>query len=283
MARTSVRCVTIDCMNINYLEAGSGETVLLLHGIPAHSFLWRGVAAELGEKRRVAAPDLLGCGRSEKDEYRDISVEAQADVFVRFIATLGASTVTLVGHDFGACVAEHLAVRYPRLVSRLVLVNPPDGETWARMQLERYKPAELARRTTVEQLLGFLRESLPSQLGSKTRMSPEVLENYLVPWETPTGMGAFFQLARAIDHNAVESIRPRLESLSVPTLVIAGGDDDLSPLESCRRLQELIPGAALEVLEGVGHLAPEEAPHDVARAIDRFLAHHKEDRPTTVH
>lgn len=282
MARTSARCVTIDCMNINYIEAGSGEPMLLLHGIPTWSYLWREVASALGEKRHVIAPDLLGCGRSEKDEYRDISLSTQTEVVSRFASSHGESMV-VVGHDFGACVAVAMALENPRLVSALVLINPPDTETWSRMNLDRYKPAEVARKTTVEMLEGFLRESLPRQLGTRAELSPAALENYLMPWGTPTGMGAFFQMARSVNGSIVEELASRLESLHVPTLVIAGGDDELTPLESCRRISESIRGATVEVLDGVGHLAPEEAPREVVRLIERFLVQVKEGRVGTIH
>ncbi|MFN7132498.1 MAG: alpha/beta fold hydrolase [Myxococcales bacterium] len=283
MGRTSVRCVSVDGVNLNFLEAGSGDPVVLLHGIPTYAYLWREVLPGVADRHRAFAPDLLGCGRSDKAEYRDFSIPAQAELVSKFIAQLDVGPVALVGHDLGAAIAQVVAMKYPGTVNRLALINPPDGQTYARMQLERYRPAELARKTTVEEILQFLRTSLPSQVGGRTKLSLEVLENYLIPWETPAGMGALFQLARAIDHHTIEQLLEQMQQVSLPTLVVAGAEDELSPVESCRRVAESIPGATLETLEATGHLAPEESPHELARMLDRFLTHAREERPTTVH
>ena len=266
------RCITVEAVGLHYAEAGTGEPVVLLHGFPTWSYLWREVQPLLAERSlHTFAVDLMGFGRSDKPEYRDLGVAAQADLVAGFIVTLGVGPVALVGHDLGAVVAQQVAAKFPGVVSRLVLVSPLVEERWPTQELERFRPAELARRTTVDELVRHLRETFPLQTAART-LDAAALEGYLAPWSTPAGMGAFFQLARSAQAATLDEVAARRSKLWAPTLVLAGQEDAISPVKEATALVKTLPAATLETLREVGHLAPEEAPREVAEAISSFLA-----------
>lgn len=266
--QASSRRRTIDGAGIHYTAAGIGETVLLVHGMPTSSFLWRGVQERLSTELRAVAVDLLGCGRSDKPERCDLSLEGQAERLARFALALDAGPVTLVAHDWGAAIAQVLAARTPGVLARLVLVGARTAATWPAAEYARFRAPDAARRSTVEELLGFLREALPAQQASRASLPAEVLAAYLEPWATPAGMGAFFEIARQASPDALLALGP--DRRGPPTLVIWGEADAHTPLEEGRRLAEGL-GAPLQIVPGAGHLLPEEAPAALAERILAFV------------
>jgi len=105
------------------LDEGSGHPVLMLHGIPTHSYLWRDVADVVALGNRVIAPDLSGFGFSGKPQTSDISPHGQASVVEGLLADLEIGQFSLVGHDYGALVACELLSRMADRIDRLVLTN----------------------------------------------------------------------------------------------------------------------------------------------------------------
>ncbi|MBI5548944.1 MAG: alpha/beta hydrolase [Deltaproteobacteria bacterium] len=129
-----------------------------------------------------------------------------------------------------------------------------------------------ALRTTVEDLLGRLRGLISSQLARRERLSEDALAGYLSAWATPAAMGAFFQLVHQV--GAADLLgRTSLElgSSRVPTLLLWGELDEITPVEEGRRLARSLPASSLEVIPEAGHLLPEEAPEALARAVRSFL------------
>src|SRR5690606_27866068 len=100
-----------------------GRAVVMLHGIPTHSYLWRDVARVVSLGHRVIVPDLAGFGFSTKRDGIDISPFGQADHIEEVLEQLGVESMVLVGHDLGALVACELLKRNPERVERLVITN----------------------------------------------------------------------------------------------------------------------------------------------------------------
>ena len=108
---------------LTILDEGDGQPVVLLHGIPTHSYVWRDVARIVSVSRRAIAPDLLGFGFSDKPDDADLSPMGQADVVGEMLDALGIESYALVGHDYGALVACELLAREPERVTQLVVTN----------------------------------------------------------------------------------------------------------------------------------------------------------------
>ena len=123
MATTTLDTVKANGMTIAYRELGSGPPVLLLHGWPTSSFLWRNVMAPIARGNRVVAPDLPGFGGSDKP----LDVQYDFDLFEstldEFLAALDIDEVGLAVHDLGGPVGVHWAVHRPQRVTKLALLN----------------------------------------------------------------------------------------------------------------------------------------------------------------
>ena len=120
--RLPLRHVTIHGHSVGYRRCGSGQAVLLIHGLAGSSRTWDAVLPELGSRYDVVAPDMLGHGESAKP-VGDYSLGAYASGLRDLLAVLDVSSATLVGHSFGGGVAMQLAYQFPQLVDRLVLVG----------------------------------------------------------------------------------------------------------------------------------------------------------------
>lgn len=108
---------------IAYLEQGSGSLVILIHGIPTNSQMWRAIIPQLAATHRVIAPDLLNYGQSEKPKSADVSINAQSRMILHFMRALGIRSADVVAHDIGGGVAQLIAVNAPEAVRKLVLIE----------------------------------------------------------------------------------------------------------------------------------------------------------------
>jgi pimeloyl-ACP methyl ester carboxylesterase len=115
---------------VAYYEEGSGEPLLLLHGCPFSSFVWRKVIPRLSLRYRCLAPDLLGLGDTETPDGADWSLRAQAAMVVGFLDALGVERTHVVGHDHGGAIAQLLAAEHSDRIDRLVLSNAEAYDNW---------------------------------------------------------------------------------------------------------------------------------------------------------
>jgi 2-hydroxymuconate-semialdehyde hydrolase len=112
-AAVETRRLNVGDARVAYREAGAGETVLLLHGCPFSSFIWRRVIPELAGDFRCLAPDLLGLGDTETPPDADWSLPAQAAMILAFLDRLSLRRAHVVGHDHGGALAQLLAASVP--------------------------------------------------------------------------------------------------------------------------------------------------------------------------
>ena len=119
--RSDKHRIRIGEAQVAYLDQGCGTPLLLLHGCPFSSFIWRGVIARLADRLRCLAPDLLGLGDTETPPEADWSLPAQADMVLGFLDALDITECAVVGHDQGAAIAQLLAVSHPERITQLVL------------------------------------------------------------------------------------------------------------------------------------------------------------------
>src|SRR6202022_2496588 len=125
--------------DIAYLRMGQGPPLVLLHGIPSSSCLWRDVIDPLSATFEVLAPDLLGYGDSDKRMDVDLSIAAQARYMVAFMETLGVHQAAVAGHDIGGGVAQLMAVDEPQRVARLILIDSIVDNNWPVADIARLK------------------------------------------------------------------------------------------------------------------------------------------------
>jgi len=247
-------------LRIFYRERGHGErTVLLIHGNTASSLWWERVMAHLPENVRTLAPDLRGCGDSDKPAPPWSIADLAEDVY-QFTQALGVSHCSLVGHSLGGGVALQLAVAHPQLVDRLVLINSAPAEGLVTPP-ERYPALEAAVK---------MPEVLKAALALMMPSAPlDEFYHTLLEESFQKSAGALIPNGHALDAmNLVEQVR----ALTAPTLILYGRRDGLVTLDMMERTRDQIPGAELEVWEEIGHSAPVEAPERLANRLTAFFA-----------
>ena len=268
------RYLAQDGLRMHYVEEGTGEPVLLLHGEPSWSFLYRKLITPLAGVARVVAPDYFGFGRSDKPtRVEDYSYDFHYASIERLADELDLRAATVVVQDWGGPIGLRLAVERPERVGRLVILNTGIGAgrapspEWLRFRA-------FMRRVGDEIVPGQL-----VRLSCVTELAEEVVEAYNAPFPTPeskAGVVAFPELVPTeADHPSAPrmlEVRAALERWEKPALVLFSDSDPIFSPAAAERLAARIPGAGpAEIVAGAGHFLQEEKGEEIAERIVRFL------------
>lgn len=248
-----------------YDDVGRGHALLLVHGFPLSRRIWRPQIEALRSRYRIVAPDLRGHGETEAPEGVYPMAEMAADLR-RLLDHLGVETAVVAGHSMGGYVAFAFYRALPERVRGLILVDTraePDNERGRRGRAEMIR---LARERGAEAVAA---EMLPRLLSEETlEGKPEVADEvYQIMAATPVSglVGALQGMADRPD-----SV-PLLKQIAVPTLILVGEKDVLTPLPYSDRMHADIPESHLQLIPRSGHLPSLEAPEAVNDAIRLFL------------
>jgi len=254
-------------MDLAFADEGPGPVVILLHGFPLSKAMWDEQLKGLGNVYRVIAPDLRGFGESPVPEGT-YTMDAMADDVVELLETLEiAGPVVVGGLSMGGYVALSLAARYPTRVKGLILMDTRAGADTPEAAQGREATAKsvIAANSSTPVVEAML-PKLFSKLTLETR--PERVEPMLSVMQgtAPQGIvGALRGMAIRPDRRA------DLPKIAVPTLVMVGEDDILTPPAEAQAMAQAIPNARLEVIPKAGHVAPYENHAAANAAILRFL------------
>ena len=262
-----------DGLRLHYLDEGAGDPVLLLHGEPTWSFLYRQVIPELAGRARCLAPDYFGFGRSDKPtDPAWYSYDAHCRSVERFVEELDLRDLTVVVQDWGGPIGFRLCVDHPERVARLVVLNTGIGarapsEEWLRFQA-------FMRRVGTGIVAGQL-----VRLSLVQPVDDEVIAGYDAPFPVPesrVGVVRFPELvATSSDHPsapAMLDVRERLRRLDRPALVLFSDSDPIFSRRAAELMAELLPDAELaEPVEGAGHFLQEDRGAEVGRRIAAWL------------
>jgi pimeloyl-ACP methyl ester carboxylesterase len=253
---------------IAYHDEGSGPAVVLLHGFPLTSYLWRGLIPVLAGRHRVIAPDLLGLGVSTAQPGVPLDIRAQVSYLVELLDHLGIDRVGLVGHSTGGGIAQ-LLVRNRAGIGALVLIDSIAFDAWPTDAIAEVQvvPPERETFATAELVIR-------SALGVGTREgepAEEDVQAYLEPWRPPADVTELFRWARALDGLGLQQLEHEMATWDVPTLLLWGEEDPFHPPAIAERLNAAIPSSALGLVPGCGHFLPEEAPETIDPIISEYL------------
>lgn len=261
----------VDGHRIAYLERGEGPPVILLHGIPTSSLLWRNIIPELAYDRRVIAPDLLNYGKSDKPRDADVSIQAQSRMLLGLMDALGIRRADVVAHDIGGGVAQTLAVNHPERINRLVLADAVCFNSWPIPEFKPLQEPGAEEKMSAGELEQMQRDFLPKGMHDQSAATTELADMIVEPWQGEKGKHAFFRNLRRLNPEYTLAIADELIHLPHPTLILWGRHDAFQKPEYAEKLRDAIPNAELEWVESA-HWITEERPEDVARALRRFLA-----------
>jgi 2-hydroxymuconate-semialdehyde hydrolase len=257
--------------DVAYIRQGQGPPVLLLHGIPSSSYLWREVIDRLSATFDVLAPDLLGYGDSDKRLDADLSIAAQARYMVAFMETLGVHQAAVIGHDIGGGVAQLMAVDEPQRVARLVLIDSAADNNWPVPVIARLKePAWDQIMVNIDMRKG-LREGLEKGTVTAGRVTDEVVDEWTRPFQDLGGRRAYLRAARALNNRDLISRSKHIDEIETPTLILWGANDAFLEPRWAEVLQRKLRNSTVEIIDPGGHFLPLDRPDAVVEAITRFL------------
>jgi len=258
--------VDADGITISYTDDGSGEPLVLVHGHPFDRSMWRPQIQRFsGSGWRVVAPDLRGYG-----ETTVVPGTTALERFARDIAGLldriGVDSCVLGGLSMGGQIVMEFYRLFPTRVRGLLL-----ADTFAAAETEAGKRArnEMADRLLVEGMTPYAEEVLAKMVSAANiRQLPEVAEHVLVMMRNAPPEGAAAALRGRAERPDYTSMLP---SVSVPTLVVVGADDEFTPVADAEFIHQCIPHSTLVVIEGAAHMPNLERPQQFNAAVERFL------------
>ena len=257
-------------LRVAYYEAGvgnGGPPVVLLHGIPTWSFLWRHVVAGLAEDRHVIAPDLLGYGNSAMHDGFDRSIRAQEVMLAGLIEMQQAETVSLVGHDIGGGVALRYAVHTPDAVDQLVLSNAVAYDSWPIDSV-----VELGVPTVPESQPDLIDQLLGMAFSEEFMVAspePAFVDGMKAPWASDRGRRSLVRNAISLNTNHTTELDPT--AVTAETLLLWGADDHAQPMGYAERLADDIAEATVSGLENASHWLMEDRREEYVRRLQSFL------------
>lgn len=250
-------------LSIHYQESGSGDAIVLLHGLGSCAQDWLLQMPVFTGKFHVIAPDLRGHGRTDRPQGR-VRVSDLASDVVGLLDELNVRRVHVVGLSLGGCVAQQMALDCPARVRSLTLVN-----TFARFGLGGPRNAlPLALRMAVLGSLGLPAQArfVARRLFPKPEQAPlRQMAAERIAANDPVTYRRLLLAIRAFD------VTRRLSEIVCPTLVIAGDRDTTVPLRAKQLLASRIPGARLELVSDSGHATPVDQPDVFNRLVMGFI------------
>jgi pimeloyl-ACP methyl ester carboxylesterase len=257
---------------------GDGDPVVLVHGTPTSAYLWRDVVGELRDDWELYRFDLVGFGQSAQFEGQDVSLGAQGEVFAELVDHWGLDEFRVAGHDYGAATVlrGHLChgVRYRAMavlngVVRAPWITPVSRHVRDHVEAFRGLPEHVHRQLLIAHL----------ETAVHRDVDAAELEPYLTPWLGATGQSAYYRQVAGFDERYTDEMEDDYASVSVPTLVLWGADDEWLDAADGRWLHGQLPNSEYVELDDAGHLTPEDAPTSVADALDGFFRREGLDEP----
>jgi len=272
----SPRSFATDDGRLHYVDEGRGRPILMVHGTPTWSFLWRHFIRGLSDRYRVIAPDLLGFGLTDKPEDADYRPEAQAQRLHALIEHLALEDFVLMVHDFGGPIGLSYAVERPEQIHALILFNtwmwPLDDDLTTRWA-SRFFGSRFGR--FLYRRLNFSpRILLKTMFGDTSKLTPDLHRQYLDPFPDYASRKAPWIYARELIgssgwYGALWQRHDRLAD--TPVLLLWGLQDPAFDESALARWQDALSHATTQTFPHCGHFVQEEAPEQALTAIRAFL------------
>lgn len=247
-------------------QMGDGPPLVLLHGTPFSSQVWRRIAPLLAHRFTVYFFDLIGYGQSEKRDGQDVSLNVQNDLLAALIAHWNLEKPEILGHDFGGATAMrawHLNdLRYSRLtIFDAVAVRPWGSPFVAHVRQHEAAFAGMPPYMHAALLRAYL------QTSAHQPLSEEAFDVYMKPWMDDVGQPAFYRQIAQMDQAQTDEVQDQYGPMDCEVRVLWGDKDDWIPFERGQEFANLIAGGQITRIENAGHLVQEDAPEAVVAAM----------------
>jgi pimeloyl-ACP methyl ester carboxylesterase len=258
----------------NYLEAGEGDPVVLIHGsgpgVTSYAN-WRLVLPALAERHRAIAPDMVGFGFTDRPTDVRFGVQTWADQVVGLMDTLGVPKAHLIGNSFGGAIALRVAAQHPERVDKMVLmgsmgvpfeITPGLARVWG------YEPSFENMRKVLD-VFAYSRDLVNDELAEvryRGSIQPGFQESFaaMFPADENGSRQRWVQ--------EMTTPEEQLRALPHRTLIVHGREDQVIPLETSLKLEQLLDNADLAVFSHCGHWSMIERTDDFNRLVLDFFA-----------
>jgi len=268
------RFLNVDGCEVHYIDEGQGQPLLLLHGNPTWSFLYRTIVKELRGRFRCIALDYPGFGLSTPSTGYDFRPASHAKIVQGFVEKLGLNNLLLMVQDWGGPIGLTVATQEPYRVSGLIIGNtwawPVDGDA----HFERFSKliGGPVGHFLIRNFNAFVNFLIPAGT-TKSKLSKSEMNSYRMPFANRDLREPTYIFPREIlgskDFLAdLERQLPKLRNL--PVLILWGDKDFAFREKERRRFEALFPNNKLVVLKGAGHFIQEDAPLEIAAAIKNW-------------
>ena len=265
------RTVRLSSGEVAYGVFGEGPPVVLVHGTPSRSCIWREIVPALAEGHTVYVYDLLGFGESERGEGQDVSIAAQGRALSELVEAWGLEEPQVAGHDIGGGIAlrAHLLEGVP--FERIVLLDAVVLTPWGTPSLRHVKEHLGIYRTMPND---DFEAYVAARLGQATSRSMDegAFEAYLSQWRGDVGQAAYLRKDEALLERDTAELGPLLGSIGVPVQVVWGEEDGWLDAAQAKILAEKIPNAERHLIPNAGHFVMEDAPGEVAEILADFFS-----------
>lgn len=255
----------VRAIEVAYEDEGRGRPVVLLHGFPFNRSMWRGQVGALREEYRVITPDLRGLGETGAGVVA-ATMEEMAEDLAALLVELNVGRAVVGGLSMGGYVALAFLRAHPERVGALLLADTrPQADT----DDGRRTREETARRALAEGMEPIADAMLPKLLAPATReRRPDVVARVreMILSTKPEGAAAALR-GMAVRRDQTDL----LEAVNVPTLIVVGSEDAITPPSDAEAMHAKIRGSRLLKIEGAGHVSNVERPVEFNRALAEFL------------
>jgi len=261
----------VDGHRMVYQQSGTGEPLLLVHGITTYSFIWRKVIPSLSRSFKVIAVDLLGCGASAMPLDQSFSLKEHARRLASLIDSLSLDRPHFVGHDLGGGIGQIVAVQHGEKIRSLTMINSVGHDFWP------VQPISILRTPIVRQFLMSLvdrrifRTIVSRGLYHKNLLSEELMELFWEPLKSAIGRKAFLAFAKSLDNRNLTELEKELQCLNLPVLILRGDADPYLSAAIAEKLHRDIPNSRLQRIPTASHYLMEDEPEWTVRQIIDFI------------
>ena len=269
--------IIVNHHRISYGIHGQGEPIILIHGTPSFSHIWRNVVPRLTSAGyQVYVYDLLGYGHSERPQNPnvDTSVSGQVPILVELMNNWGLQKSHIVAHDIGGAVAQRLGVYFPDRIKTLTLIDCVSYDSWPSTRKLEQMEKGLEKLISADEKVhrAHFSEWLLTTVTNKARFEKEALPVYLDMISGPVGQGSMFQhQVMHYDPKHTAELNERIQELgNHPVQLIWGEDDQWQVTDWAQKLHNAIPGSKLNILKDCGHFAMEDQPENISELIIQF-------------
>ncbi|UCG70057.1 MAG: alpha/beta fold hydrolase [Thermoplasmata archaeon] len=267
----------LDMGRMLYIDVGKGEPIVMFHGNPTWSFLYRHIVKGLSKKYRCIAMDYLGFGLSDKPSNWSYLPEDHAKNIQKLIEALDLKEITLIVQDWGGPIGLSYAINNPNNVKRIIIMNTWMWSIKGDSHFERFSKFLGGRfgRFLIMRLNFFVRVVMKLIIGDRSKLPKSIHRHYIMPLKNPKeriGCWVFPKEIIGSDDwvKSLWSLRKNIEDK--PTLILWGMKDSAFREQELKKWEELFSNHKTVKFENVGHYVQEEIGNDLCPIIENFLS-----------